>query len=1272
MNRLFFFLSLFLPQTLCAQGIKLLNLRCEYRTNPQGIENPAPRLSWELQSSHRGVTQSAWRILVSEDSLDLVAGNGTRWDSKKQYADRSIGTAYAGPALAPARTYYWRVMVWDSRRQDSSSWSPIASWQTGLFTAADWKGAQWIGFSKFPDSLSSQHRRDTLPLFRKTFTISKLLKRAMIFISGLGHFEMTLNGKLTGDHFLDPGWTNYEKEALYVPFDITAQLQQGPNSIGVMLGNGFYYIPRERYHKLLTAYGYPKMIVRIALDYQDGTQQDIVSDPSWRTAPSPILYSSIYGGEDVDARLERKGWDSPGFDDSGWRYSRIVEGPTELHAQSEEPLKVFEHFAPRQTTEKSAGIWIYDLGQNASGIPEIQLKGKKGATVRIIPAELLNADTTVHQRASGSPYYWEYTLKGEDDRNGIETWQPRFSYYGFRYLQVEGAVPEGRPNAGQRPVIVSLVGLHTRNAAERTGKFTCSNELLRRTDSLIDWAIQSNMASVLTDCPHREKLGWLEQAHLMGSSIRYGYDIASLYRKIIRDMIDAQTPEGLIPEIAPEFVHFGDPFRDSPEWGSSSILVPWYLYCWYGDRRTLEESYPLMQRYLGYLGRQAKDHILDQGLGDWYDIGPARPGFSQNTPKGVTATAIYYYDLSILQKIAALLGKPDDATRYAQDGAAVKEAFLNKFFNRQTAQVASGSQTANAMALYVGLVPAEYKDSVLASLVKDIRRHNNSLTTGDIGYRYLLCVLQEAGRQDLIFQMNSRSDVPGYGYQLARGATALTESWQALPSVSNDHLMLGHLMEWFYEGLAGIRSDDSDIAFHKIIVRPSPVGNIQWAQADYHSPYGSISSHWKVGPHVFDLSITIPGNTTATVYLPARSSSVITESWKNLAGRPGIRVLRMEKGLAVLGVGSGSYYFRVQDGNAVSEKKMAEVYEAVKTPFKYGLVMTPPDSARRMDCPSIFHKGKEWYMTYILFDGRGYETWLAKSADLLHWQTQGRILSFTDSSRTPAARAIPASAARTAPAALWDSNQKAGYISLEDPQWGGSYQLQPFKGKYWMSYFGGNSRGYETGMLSEGIAFTTKDPAIAHEWKRLDHPVLTVKDPNVAWWDNHTLYKSWVLWDKSKTTGHSFLMYYNANGDSVNRKRGSERIGMAVSDDMTHWKRLLRDPVLDHLTGITGDPYIQKMEGLWVMFYFGAFWNGTHGAFNRFACSYDLVHWTDWTGPDLIEPSEPYDEVFAHKSFVINYKGTVYHFYCAVDKKGNRGIALATSADKGKSELSFH
>jgi predicted GH43/DUF377 family glycosyl hydrolase len=338
--------------------------------------------------------------------------------------------------------------------------------------------------------------------------------------------------------------------------------------------------------------------------------------------------------------------------------------------------------------------------------------------------------------------------------------------------------------------------------------------------------------------------------------------------------------------------------------------------------------------------------------------------------------------------------------------------------------------------------------------------------------------------------------------------------------------------------------------------------------------------------------------------------------------------------------------------NKVPEEVMSRIYEEIETPYKYGLVLTPTDPSKKMDCPSVFRKGNKWYMTYIVFDGRGYETWLAQSDNLLDWKIKGRIMSFSDSSD-------------------WDHNQKAGYIALQDHVWGGSYAWEKYDDKYWMSYFGGKKTGYEAGLLSIGMAFTSRDPSVVHEWKRVDKPVLMSTDADVRWWENSTMYKSSVIWDKSKLTGHPFVMYYNARGDSLNPGRGAERIGMAVSDDMTHWKRFGNNPVVNHHKGISGDAFLQKIDDVWIMFYFGAFWKERSGAFNRFACSYDLVNWTDWLGEDLITPSEPYDERFAHKSFVVKHEGVVYHFYCAVNKKDDRGIAVATSVDKGKSKLTF-
>lgn len=917
-------------QTFSQKGsaFKVIEKKVEYRKDPLGVDAAIPRLSWQLMSHQRGVLQTAYRILVS-DNLGLLNKHvGNIWDSKKVPSDQSIQVAYAGKKLEPAKRYYWKVMAWDNKG-NSSGWSDLGMWQMGLPSQQDWKGAHWISYEELPATHrivpavdNNRHNelgpgKNIQPLLRKEFKVKGSVKRATMYISGLGHFEISLNGEKVGDHFLDPGWTDYDEQALYVTFDLTDQLKQGANAIGVMLGNGFYHIPRERYRKLTTSFGYPKMICRLVLEYSNGTTENILSDASWKTTPGPITFSSIYGGEDYDATLEQAGWDKPGFkENKQWKPVVLTEGPKVLDSQMATPVKIFENFSPVKIKQLKSGVWVYDLGQNASGIVQLSVKGKRGTVVKVTPGELIDAEGDVTQKGTGSPYYFEYKLKGE----GTETWQPRFTYYGFRYVRVEGGVPEGEANPQNLPVVANLKGLHIRNSAEQVGNFTSSNYLFNKTDQLIDWAIRSNMVSVFTDCPHREKLGWLEQVHLMGSSLRYNYDLASMFKKVAKDMQMAQTPEGLIPETAPEYVIFtwgGTMFRDSPEWGSNGIIMPWYVYQWYGDKHILADSYPMMQRYLDYLATKAEGHILSQGLGDWYDLGPERPGVSQLTPMGVTGTAIYYYDLNIMSKIATMLGKPEDAKKYTKLAAEVKEAFNKKFFNKETKQYATGSQTANAMAVYMNLVEPQYKDAVVDNLIKDIRSRNNGLTAGDIGYRYVLRVLEKENRSDVIFDMNSRSDVPGYGYQLAQGATSLTESWAALSTVSNNHLMLGHIMEWFYSGLGGIRPAENSVAFNNIDIHPEPVGDVTSANVSHESPYGTISTNWESKGDTFDLKVTIPANTTATVYLPATETAQILENGNVVEGNKDLKSLGFKNGRALIQVGSGTYQFTVQEKKGI-------------------------------------------------------------------------------------------------------------------------------------------------------------------------------------------------------------------------------------------------------------------------------------------------------------------------------------------------------------------
>ncbi|OGD20084.1 MAG: alpha-L-rhamnosidase [Candidatus Aminicenantes bacterium RBG_16_63_16] len=898
----------------------VIDLRCENRESLLGADTKSPLFSWALSSAERSQAQTAYRLQVAKSAAGLESGSGRIWDGGKRALAPDLFAAYDGPELEPGTEYFWRVRVWDGRGRPSG-WSPASSFVTGLARPDDWSGARWMACEELPVSLKlvpgvhgsgdslgeTARRRPIVPLFRKDFEARGDAVKALVFVSGLGHYELTVNGRRVAGSFLAPGWTAYQRSCLYNVYDVTGLVAKGWNTLGLIVGNGFFNINRERYRKLVIACGMPMALLKMNIDYRSGESDVVVSGPDWKTAPSPITYSSIYGGEDYDARLEQPGWDSPAFADSSWKAAIVVDGPGgRLKPETDHPLKVTDEIAVAKITRPQPGMTIFDFGQNASGVIRVGLKGKPGLPVKITPGELLGKDGLVNQRASGEPCFWTYTLKGE----GEETWSPRFSYYGFRYAQVEGAVPSGKGGNGGTPEILDIRLLHTRNSAPRTGSFACSNELFNRIYRLILWAIQSNLASVVTDCPHREKLGWLEQTHLMGASIQYNFDIRNLYGKLVDDMIEAQLENGLVPDIAPEFVPFEGGFRDSAEWGSASVILPWLLYEWYGDRSAMERAYPMMSRYAAYLGGRSRGHLLTDGLGDWYDLGPKPPGPSQLTPLGLTATATYFYDLKLLARMAGILGRPEDASGFERLAAAVKAAFNAEYFRRDSASYATGSQTSLAMPLCVGLVEENYRRAVFESLVRSIREGGHALTAGDVGFHYLIKALEEGGASQLIFEMNSRSDVPGYGYQLAKGATALTESWPAREDVSNNHLMLGHIMEWLYSGLAGIRQAGDSQGFRKIMIAPHPAGDITWTKARYRSVRGDIVCSWKIEADGFSLDLEIPPGAPARVLLPAARDAKIFEGGRPIGEAGETRFLGWEDGRFSLEVGSGNYRFK--------------------------------------------------------------------------------------------------------------------------------------------------------------------------------------------------------------------------------------------------------------------------------------------------------------------------------------------------------------------------
>jgi hypothetical protein len=769
-----------------------------------------------------------------------------------------------------------------------------------------WSAAAVVDGIGIPES---NPRANATLLLRHEFAARPTLRRALLNICGLGHYDLAINGRTVSANILKPGWTSYAKTDLYDTYDVTDLIRAGSNAIGVTLAGGMYNVQpgQHRYTKFVSAFRPLTAIAQLRLEYADGTVETIGSDANWRAAPGPITYANVFGGEDFDARRVPAGWDAPGFDDSGWTPAVTTAGPGGVlrgASHAGPPITEHETLKPVNVRDLQTGVRVYDLGQNAALMPRLHVHGTAGGAVKITPAELLKADGSVDRVSCGrGDASWQYTLAGKQEG---ETWFPKFFYHGARYLQVELTAASDQT----LPQIDGLEGVVVHSASPATGEFACSSELFNRIHSLIRWAQRSNLAHVLTDCPHRERLGWLEQYHLNGPSLRYEFDLGQLYGKTFGDMVDSQEASGLVPSIAPDYVIFSEGFRDSPEWGSALILSAWQQYVWTGDDTPLRRYYAAMQRYVDYLTSRSSGGIVSHGLGDWYDIGPNPPGTAQLTPVPLTATAFYYLSTRTFADISDHLGRADTARRYRAQAEAIKGAFNHAFFDAAQSTYATGSQTALALPLVLDLVPAGQREAVLDLLVRDVRQRGNAVTAGDIGYRYLLRALGDGGRSDVIYEMNSQSEKPGYGYQLAHGATSLTEAWDASPHHSQNHFMLGQLMEWFYADLVGLASDPAAAGFSRVIIKPKPVAGIEWARARYESPRGPVAVAWRRESGSFILEVSLPPNCTATVHLPAAPEAAITESGTPLAAALGVKQLKRESTRAVIEVNSGHFEFR--------------------------------------------------------------------------------------------------------------------------------------------------------------------------------------------------------------------------------------------------------------------------------------------------------------------------------------------------------------------------
>ncbi|HEX2973491.1 MAG TPA: family 78 glycoside hydrolase catalytic domain, partial [Tepidisphaeraceae bacterium] len=761
-------------------------------------------------------------------------------------------------------------------------YSMPAYWEMGL-AEGDWK-AQWITTAK----VDSAQAWEPAPFFRKTFAVSKPVKSARAYVCGLGYFELSLNGKKVGDHVLDPGYTQYNKRVLYVTHDITTQVQQGENAIGVILGNGFYNQWVKDAWNFQTApwRDRPKMLLQIQLEYADGEREVIASDSTWKVTAGPILQNASRLGEMYDARLELTGWDKAGFNDSAWNTAVAAKAPqAALRAQMIEPMRVMQTIKPVKVTTPKNGVYVYDMGQNMTGWAQIKVSGPAGAKLVMRFGERLKPNGTIDM-SNVDPYvekqffqHDEYTLKG----NGVETWEPRFTYHGFQYVQVESSIPLYRE---------SLQGRVVYTAFPKVGSFECSNPVINKLQRMTEWSYIGNFQCIPTDCPHREKNGWTGDAHLAAEAAMYNFDNAATYTGWIDSIKDAQFENGFVPDVVP------DPkwtLNGGPAWESVYVLLPWYMFQYNGDTRILAEHYQGMQKLMGRLASQAKDHVLYNGLNDWVAIKP--------TKAEITVTSYYYVDAVVMAKIATLLGKTEDATKYTELAEQIRQAYNKTLFDKATGLYRGGTQTAQLTPLYQGIANAEDRPAIIKGLLDALAKDNNHPTCGVFGAHFMPRVLTENGKIDLAYQMLTQPTGPGWGEWVAKGYTTLQENWGR--GDSGNHIFFGNISAWFYNTLAGIRLDPEKPAWKHIIIKPHLAGDLTYAKGQVKTIRGLVASSWKKTEKGLTLTVTIPPNTTGTVYVP-----VAVEKGKIMSATKPVSQ-KAEDGYVKFEVTSGTHEFQV-------------------------------------------------------------------------------------------------------------------------------------------------------------------------------------------------------------------------------------------------------------------------------------------------------------------------------------------------------------------------
>ena len=925
--------ALLLAPLAALHAAEVTNLRCEYRENPLGIDVEKPRLSWKLETGNRkperGIRQAAYQVLVASTPELLAQDKGDLWDSGKVASDQSIQVEYAGKPLVSRQQCFWKVHVWLASRSLGEGWSQSATWTMGLLKPADWKG-KWIGLNMLSlDNTATTNQatqvakkavsqRPVVRWLRKEFTVPRKVKRATAYFSGLGLSELYVNGQKAGDDVLSPGLTDYSKRVFYVTRDVTQLVQPGRNAVGAIIGNGRFF----------GKYGFPKLCLQLEVEYTDGTYDEIVSDPSWKlTTAGPIQANDEFDGEDYDARREMRGWAKAGYNDTAWSPASIVSAPGgKLVAQMINPIRVTGTLKPIAVTEPKPGVFIFDLGQNMVGWCRLNVRGPAGTIITLRHAERLKPDGTLYtdnlRKAKATDVY---TLKG----GGAEVYEPRFTYHGFRYVEVTGF-----PG---KPTLASLEGRIVNDDLATAGEFACSQPTINRIYRNMVWGVRGNYRSIVTDCPQRdERQGWLGDRSVESKGEAYLFDIAALYAKWVQDMADAQNEKGSIPDVCPPFWWV---YHDNVTWPSSAVIIPGALLDQYADMGLVARQYPCLVKWIDHMSGYITNGIIAKdNYGDWC-VPPEDPKLihskdpARKTAPEILATSYFYHCLKLMTRYATLLDKPDDAARFSVLANQLKVALNGKFYNRENGYYGNGAQTACVLPLAFGMVPAAERGRVFDHLVEKITGEcKGHIGTGLVGGQWINRVLTDGGRADLAYGFATNTTYPSWGYMAEHGATTVWELWNgdtADPAMnSGNHVMLvGDFIIWLYERLAGIQCDPDAVGFKKIVIKPTPVGDLTWVKAHYDSMYGRIVSNWKHEDSNLTMEVTIPANTTATVFVPSKDASGVTESGPSTAlraGKPaanseGVKFLRMENNTAIYAVGSGTYRFQSTLSEAVKQ-----------------------------------------------------------------------------------------------------------------------------------------------------------------------------------------------------------------------------------------------------------------------------------------------------------------------------------------------------------------